>query len=362
MEGILKDLFKELGSSEIKEIRKLFNQVNLPKGTPIVKEEESGEEVYVLKKGRAAVIKKGKLIAELSPGDIIGEMKLLESKPRTATVVALEDVLAYKMKGETFYDLLNSRTSFAIGLLKTLSSRLRELDEKIVNKEIQEERLVTLGKLGSTIIHDLKSPLSAIKGYASILAEEVEDKRLNDYAVSIVKAVKFIFDMIEDILEFGRDESSLNIREVKISRFFEEIIDLFGGGIEGENIEIELDYDEKLYGKFDPFKMKRVILNLLKNGSEAIKDEGKIKLKAEKKDNVLEFYVIDDGKGIPESIVDRIFDPFFTYKKSGSGLGMTVVKKVVDEHKGDIDIKSKEGEGTTFKISLPQNEMDNNTP
>ncbi len=357
MEEVFQELFQGISENEFNEIKSLFKPVYFPKGTPLIKEGEWGDEVYILKKGSCVVIKKGKVLAELTKGDIIGEMSPLEKKPRSATVVATENVELFETSKDSFFNLLKTKHTLALGLLKTLSGRIRMMDVKIVDRELQEERLATLGKLGATIIHDLKSPLTAIKGYTSMLKEDIKNPELKEYVISIENSLNFIFSFIEDILEFGRDKRSLNIQRVNLSWFFKEISELFTGSIESEKIKLNIDIPENLEALFDSSKMKRVFLNLLKNSSEAIQGEGEINIKSNEIKNGIKFNISDNGKGIPENIIDRIFDPFFTYGKSGSGLGMTVVKKVVEDHNGKIEVKSKEGEGTTYTITISYPEI-----
>ncbi|TEU00421.1 MAG: cyclic nucleotide-binding domain-containing protein [Candidatus Stahlbacteria bacterium] len=357
MEEVLKELFQGISEKEFEEIKPLFKLVYFPKGTPLIKEGEWGDEVYILKTGSVVVIKKGQVLAELTSGDIIGEMSPLEKKPRSATVVATENIELFETNKDSFFNLLKTKPMLAIGLLKTLSGRIRKMDVEIVDRELQEERLATLGKLGSTIVHDLKSPLTAIKGYTSMLKEDLKDSKLKEYVKSIENSLTFIFSFIEDILEFGRDKRSINIQKINLSWFFNEIVELFTGSIDRDKIKLNVNVPEELEGYFDLSKMKRVFLNLLKNSSEAIQGEGKIDIEAKEIKNGIIITVSDNGKGIPENIIDRIFDPFFTYGKSGSGLGMTVVKKVVEDHNGKIEVKSKEGKGTTYTITISYPEI-----
>jgi len=351
MKDFFEEVFEGIGKREIKELKKLFEDVTFQKDQIIVKEDEYGEEIYILKKGHALVTKRGNVLAELHPGDIIGEMSF-HGAARSATVVPVEETILAKSDGKAFYKLLSEHPKIAICLLKTVSSRLRKIDDKVVEKALQEERLAILGKLGSTIIHDLKSPLSAIKGYANILEVAEENEKLKKYAKSISKSVDFTFGMIEDILEFGRDTTTLDMRMVNISQFFREVIELFGEGTDNKEIEIKILPCDGLYFELDPFKMKRVFLNLMKNAREAIEVKGKIEIGAEKTKSGIKLFVRDNGVGMPPEVACRIFEPFFTHGKRGTGLGMTVVRKIIDDLKGEIKIESAKGKGTTFNILL----------
>ncbi len=351
MKDFFEEVFEGIGKEEIKELKRLFEDVTFQKDQIIVKEDEYGEEIYILKKGYALVTKRGNVLAELTVGDIIGEMSF-HGAARSATVVPVEETILAKSDGKAFYKLLSEHPKIAICLLKTVSSRLRKIDDKVVEKALQEERLAILGKLGSTIIHDLKSPLSAIKGYANILEGAEENEKLKKYAKSISKSVDFTFDMIEDILEFGRDKTTLDFRPVDIYEYFKEVIELFGEGADNKEIEIKILPCDDLYFELDPFKMKRVLLNLMKNAREAIEVKGKIEIGAEKTKSGIKLFVRDNGVGMPGEVACRIFEPFFTHGKRGTGLGMTVVRKIIDDLKGEIKIESAKGKGTTFNILL----------
>ncbi len=351
MKKFFEEVFEGIGKKEVNELEKIFEEVTFEKDREIVKEGEYGEEIYILKKGHALVTKKGKVLAELTTGDIIGEMSL-EGDTRSATVVAVEEVTLVKSDKKSFYNLISEQPKIAICLIRTLSGRLRRSDEQIVEKALQEERLAILGRLGSTIIHDLKSPLSAVRGYANILEGIGDDEKVKKYAKSICNSVDFTFDMIEDILEFGRDKSTLDFRPVDIYEYLGEVLELFGERDDGKEIEIKILPCEGLYYEFDPFKMKRVLLNLIKNAREAIKEKGKIEIGAEKIEKGIKLFVRDNGIGMPPPVVSRIFEPFFTHGKRGTGLGMTVVRKIIDDHNGEIKIDSAIGKGTTFNILL----------
>lgn len=351
MKDFFKKVFEGIEKEEVRALEKIFKEVTFQKDQPIITEDEYGEEIYILKKGHALVTKKGKVLAELAPGDIIGEMSL-EWNTRSATVVAVEKTTLYKSEIKSFYALLCEYPKIAISLFRTLSSRLRKIDNKVVEKALQEERLAVLGRLGSTIIHDLKSPLSAIRGYANLLEGIGDNDKVKKYAKSIINSVDFTLDMIEDILEFGRDTTTLDFRPINIYQYLKEVIELFGERTDGKEIEIKILPCEGLYYELDPFKIKRVLLNLLKNAKEAIEKNGKIEIGAEKTKNGIKIFVRDNGVGMPPEVICRIFEPFFTHGKNGTGLGMTVVRKIIEDHKGEIKIESTPGKGTTFNILL----------
>jgi signal transduction histidine kinase len=124
--------------------------------------------------------------------------------------------------------------------------------------------------------------------------------------------------------------------------------------LEESKIKCVLDLDKTLPRiDFDERYMKQALLNLIKNAMAAMNGGGVLTLKTEGRDGEIQISVSDTGIGISEENISKIFEPYFTTKETGSGLGLTLIFKIVREHRGDISVKSKEGEGTSFKITLP---------
>jgi len=353
MEKLKGLFFQELSPEEQEKVLEIFETVSFPRGSIILKEGEWGEEVYILKEGHARVTKKGKFIAELGAGSVIGEMSPIDEMPRSATVILTEDSKLYRITKEQFLKLLEEHPKVAISILRTLSRRLRQIDDMIVEKTLQEERMSTLGKLSSTIIHDIKSPLGAIKGYTELLKKGIKDPEMSTYMETMEEAIDYILNMIEEVLEFGRDRSSMKIQKVNLSEFISDLVVFFQKGIKNKEIDISIDVPENMYIEIDPVKMRRVFFNLLKNSVDAIPERGEINISVNTEGDGVVISLSDTGVGIPSSIIDRIFDPFFSFGKAGTGLGMTVVKKIIDDHDGWIEVDSQQGKGTTFKIYLP---------
>jgi signal transduction histidine kinase len=161
--------------------------------------------------------------------------------------------------------------------------------------------------------------------------------------------------MQREVLEFARGERSIFVRRVYLNKFFADIHEQLRHEIEGRPIELEMDIDTHVVARFDEMKMTRAVLNLARNGIEAMNSKGgKLRIEARLDDAHLMIRVSDTGPGIPPEIEGRIFQSFVTAGKSnGTGLGLTIVKKIVDEHAGNIEVQSS-GAGASFTIRLPQ--------
>lgn len=354
MDYNLRDIFTELSEDELRHIFGLVEIIDYPPKFMVLKEGEKSKEVFIIKNGSVFVKRKGKILATLTRGDVFGEMASIEELPRSATIETIEKTQVYRITGDSFLKLLQEKTNVAISILKILSNRLRKLTEYIVEKEFQEERLATIGKLSSTIIHDLKSPLAAIKGYIGLLRDKKMDKETESYLETMSEAVDYILNMIEEILEFGREKTSILYQKVNLKEFAEDYVSLFSKTIKEKEIKINVQANDNIFAEIDPNKLKRVLNNLLKNSVEAIEKKGTIEIRVKKNEEFVQLIIKDTGIGMQPYVLERIFEPFFSFGKVGTGLGMTVVKKIIDDHEGKIEVQSEPNVGTTFTITIPQ--------
>lgn len=169
----------------------------------------------------------------------------------------------------------------------------------------------------------------------------------------VIEDVSRLENMIKKLVEMKTIETS-HIEMSSINQIVSETVRAFGKDFADNNIEVKLDLADMPLIPLDKDKLKIAIANLIKNAVEAMEKTPKhLKIAASVRDEHIEITVSDTGKGIPEDKIKYIFDPFFTSKIYGPGLGLTVVRRIVQEHRGDISVKSKSGKGTTFTIRLP---------
>jgi len=221
----------------------------------------------------------------------------------------------------------------------------------------REDRLTTIGRLLSGVIHDLKTPLTVIRGYLQLMQNEDDKKQRDQYAEQSVKQFEHVSSMTRDVLEFARGERTVLIRKVYLSPFFADIKAQLEPELARHDIELIVDVHDKGTARFDEGKMTRVIHNLARNAADAMADRGgrfTIKVTREKSDDDAVFSFADTGPGIPKEIEHRIFESFVTAgKPGGTGLGLAIVKKITEEHGGSISVHST-SRGATFKLRLPQ--------
>jgi signal transduction histidine kinase len=241
--------------------------------------------------------------------------------------------------------LVSANVSTAVRLFNANSAREKS------------ERLTTIGRLLSQVIHDFKTPMTVISGYVQLMVDAADEEKRAEYAELILKQFDFLTSMQREVLEFARGERNVFIRKVYLKKFFADITRQLGLEMDGRAMELEVDVDNKGVARFDETRVARAIHNLARNAIEAMAESGgRLTLRGHLEGRDLVIVVSDTGHGIPKEIEGRLFQSFVTAgKKGGTGLGLAIVKKIVDEHGGSIEARSS-NRGTTFVIRLPQPE------
>jgi len=221
----------------------------------------------------------------------------------------------------------------------------------------KQDRLSTIGQLLSSVLHDLKTPMTIISGYVQLLSGETDEEERARLSKSVLRQVELINAMTRETIAFARGDRSVWIRKVYLHRFFAELKEQLERELEGRNIAISLELRDKGIARFDQHKIQRAVHNLARNAAEAIGEGGGqfgMIVDRHPEDGALILQFRDDGPGVPSQIRHALFDSFTTHgKQGGTGLGLAIVRKVVDDHKGTIRVVSKPGE-TIFTINLPQ--------
>lgn len=249
-------------------------------------------------------------------------------------------------------------------------STARRLEERLE----QQKTLSALGEMAASVAHELRNPLAGIGGYAAMLKEELKnDAALREMANSIVQGVKNL-DKIATNLLFLTKRSSINIESFDVISLLEEIRDLmqFEAAAMEKSVKVSLKTPrERINVSADPALVRMVFTNLGRNAVQSLGSQGEIKIALVWRllANRLDITITDTGCGISKENLGRLFNPFFTTREKGTGLGLALVKKAVDLHRGEITVESEFGKGSRFIVSLPilqdvsadENESNNNT-
>jgi signal transduction histidine kinase len=214
-----------------------------------------------------------------------------------------------------------------------------------------KERLSSLGRLSATLAHEIRNPLTIIKGSALQLLEEKSLERDEREAVAdIIQEVDRLNRLVESVLESARP-ASFRIEEVDINDLCQDCLSAVAGS---PGLEIEGTWDPRLArAPVDPARLKQVLLNVLLNAKEAIAGPGTIRVATHREAADYVISVSDSGRGIREEDLPNIFDPFFTQKPNGTGLGLSVARNIVEGLGGTISVQSRWGEGTDVRLRLP---------
>ncbi len=282
-------------------------------------------------------------------------------RAKTALVVPLEGehnapmgaIAIYNKRGSRPFndedrelvELIAANASTAIRLQLSRDSRERE------------ERLTTIGRLLSSVIHDLKTPLSVIGGYVQLMQSSTDAAQRRKFGDLVLKQFDLIGTMQREVLEFARGEKTILVRKVYVQKFFDDVRAQLEGELAKLGVELVVDVQERGTARFDEGKMLRVVHNLARNAAEAMGHRGGkfvIKVTRDKQDRSLVVSFSDTGPGIPREIEHRLFQSFVTSgKRGGTGLGLAIVKKIAEEHGGTVSVQSS-SRGATFKLRIPQ--------
>lgn len=219
----------------------------------------------------------------------------------------------------------------------------------------QSERLTTIGRMLSGVIHDLRTPMTLISGYTQVMAEADSKSARNQYAHLVNKQIDLLSAMTKDLLAFAKGERSVLIRKVYLQRFMEEMKEYLEQELAGSGVQLVLDVRYRGAARFDETKMRRVFHNITRNAREAMPGGGKLQICVDKADTDLELSFVDTGPGIPEELRGRIFEPFATAGKvGGTGLGLAMVRQIAEEHRGTVAFTDgPKRRGTKFVVRLP---------
>jgi signal transduction histidine kinase len=226
-------------------------------------------------------------------------------------------------------------------------TELRNLRERVIHSE----RMAALGELAARVAHEIRNPLISIGGFARRLEKKLSGD-IQEYARIIVNEVSRLENILKEILGFVKT-ARINKCSVDVNELMNDIADFVTPQMDEKNNTIVRElYKEPITAVIDPDKMKDAILNIFTNACQAT-DCGTLTVRTWQQNNEAVIELVDTGQGIREDDLKNIFNPFFTTKAQGTGLGLAVAHKIIQEHNGKIKVESEWGGGTSFKIYLP---------
>ncbi len=238
----------------------------------------------------------------------------------------------------------------AVIILRDLRE-IRELQEKLR----RSERLASLGRLASGVAHEIRNPLSSIKGFAQYFRDKLSgESEDGSYAQIMIEEVDRLDRVITQLLDFARPQT-LHRYPYPLSQILDHTLRLIQPDLDKRGIKLIKSQFPEDKIDVDSDQISQALLNIFLNAMESMKNGGELRLEVTPKParKGVEIEVSDTGAGIGKMDINRIFDPFFSTKKQGTGLGLSITAKIIESHGGEISVESEKGQGTTFRLYLP---------
>jgi two-component system sensor kinase FixL len=259
-----------------------------------------------------------------------------------------------RKNGEEFpIELSLSFLEMSGGITFTAIIRDMTVHQQMEKKLLQSERLAAVGLAAAHVAHEIKNPLMIIGGFSNQLGQRLEDEKDLQKLELILEEVRRLEGLVANLGDFTK-EYRLVKRHANINSVLTDVVEIMKGVCSSQKYEfkqfLSADVEEI---SCDPDKLKQVFINIISNGLEAMTGGGAISVSTERLPNGIEVRIADEGIGIPEDDLEHIFEPFYTTRERGSGLGLSISYKIIEAHGGEIWADSSPGKGTSFVIQLP---------
>lgn len=377
------DTLAALSPEDMRAVAALCRSAAYVSGSVLAREGGEARQLFILLSGTVEIwidfgTKRADLLTIREAPCLVGEISVADELPRSATITACTDVQGFSIDLADFRQLLTERGSIALSIMKgiarivrdsnnSFASELRGRNQELVkaNQDLKNtqrmlvstERLSNLGKFSSMIIHDLRNPLSVIKGYVDMLEFRLESGDAADlqrYASQIRRETIRLTGLTNEWLDYSRGEIRLSYSPVRAADIFEQVKQNLETNLAAKKLNVSWNSTFEGALLLDTERMLRVLINLVDNAYKACSRGGCIDVDACKVGDNLCISVKDNGIGMDSETQAHIFDPFYSKsERGGTGLGLHIVRTVVKAHGGSVDIQSGPGEGTEVTLTLP---------
>ena len=309
----------------------------------------------------------GQLEHAESHGDRLHQLGIqLADAHREAEALFLEDATQAlaNLRAFLFFGVVLLLALVAVLGIVLYRDLIAPLRTKLVQSEVlleKQEKLATLGTLAAGIAHEIRNPLTSVKARLYILSKRVAADASSSADTRIISSeIGRLERIVQDVLQFARP-SEPELKVVRADGPLHEVISLMGSTLDHGRVNVSLEDGPELHVAIDTALIKQVLINLVRNGAEAIEGQGSITLRVRagratlhgQTHDVAILEVADTGGGISPEVEKRLFDPFFTTKEAGTGLGLSIGGRIVEKHGGALQYRTQPGHGTTFGIVLP---------
>jgi signal transduction histidine kinase len=239
---------------------------------------------------------------------------------------------------------------------RELEARVQEKSEALTRAQaeiVQSEKLATLGYLSAGMAHEVRNPLNSIALFVQLIKSGLEEAERLEYVEKILKEVDRIDGILSKLLHASK-RPRFEISDVRVDRLLEATLDAFTPQLRQKKIRVVTDFRSLPPAiKADPMEIEQIFTNLFLNSIHVMPAEGTLTVELDQDPTYLNIRVSDTGPGIPPENLPNIFDPFFTTNSRGTGLGLSVVLRIVKTYQGKIEVERSDSSGTTFAVRLP---------
>ncbi len=356
-------------ASHVEDVRPLAEKTQVSEyktGDVIFTEGSPSDTLCLVLEGTVAFTKtipgeEDRMISYSEAGNFFGEIGIFTGAPRALNAVAQSTpVRIAQVERNNLVEFIKNTPGPIEQILGSIVNHLHSTTRHYVDDMLQKEKMAMVGTMMNTIIHDFKNPFTLISLGAQLLRSQHPDPKTVRICENIEAQVDRMVEMANELSEFSKGEQRLKPTRIDLAVLCEKFKQMNEPFFQHERVVIEMRATPvTIMG--EESKLIRVLQNLVGNAIEAFDEDqrGQVQIFVHNLESTAEIIVSDNGKGIPESIRQNLFNPFVTYGKSrGTGLGTAIVKSIVEAHGGNIDFETMTGGGTTFTITLPKAEED----
>lgn len=217
------------------------------------------------------------------------------------------------------------------------------------NVILDSEKLLSAAEFSAGLVHEIRNPLTSLKGFIQLVQAGV--KQQEKYYQVMIDEVEKLEKITSELLHMAKPFSN-KLTIVSIENIIEDVLFLMKSQVVMKDINITLNLEGNLQIKCNPSQIKQIFINLIKNGSEAMKMKGNLEINSYSQRNIAVIEVIDQGEGIPEDKIKELNKPFYTTKSDGTGLGLMITQHILECHQGELEVISELNKKTTFRVKL----------
>jgi len=335
--------------------------LELAPGEILFHEGDPGDGIYLILEGQVAVTKtiaqRELKVAQFDGGDYLGEVTVLDGHGRSMSAHAHGPASVARVPLEELLEVLDSEpVSVTLALFQRVMKHVRCVTDAYVHEVIRKERMMVVGEMAGSLMHDLRNPVQVILSSADMIRMQHDD----DATVASCERVRSQCDrmvtMADDLLEFSKGESKLRMTRIETGDLLTDFELTNEHLFKHPKVRVAIEH-EPAEIEVDPNRLMRALQNLVGNAVDAVSQQadGRVDVEAWVSDSVLHLSVSDNGPGLTDYVKAHLFEPFVTEgKKGGTGLGMAIVHSVVKAHRGVIAVETVAGKGTQFLARIPQ--------